>query len=804
MHTTSRNWPVALALVVPPLVLFWPFVCGGKALFWGTPLLQFYPWRELAVQMLRSGQLPLWNPYLGNGAPLAANLQSAIFYPLNVLYLLIPVRWAMGYTAVLHVLLAGWFMYLYGRTLGLSRFASVIGGLAYALSGYMVARLGFLTENAAFPWIALLFCLTERLVRRRDLFTALALGLVIGVQFLAGHAQTWTYSMWATGLYALFRAWQESREQESKRQESREQESKGREAGLGFQVRTWALFALAVAVGVAVAAVQILPTWELTRLSQRATGLDRDFAMQYSFWPWRVFTLFAPDFFGNPAHGNFGGYATYWEDAGYIGMLPLGLALYAVVKWGLARRRSESAEETGLRLVPFFGILAAGSLILAMGKNTPIFPLVYRYVPGFGLFQAPARLLCIYTLAMATLAAIGAESLRPGARLHVFCRLAIGGGAGMLLAALAGHFLVAGIRATFLDAVARFAVLFIISAALVLLHRPSRVWWPVLIVTFVAADLIVAGWGLNPAIDPRIYEVGTTIGAVLGKEKPARTFVFHDAEHAITFSEKYLSFRNYGPPDLERWWGMREALLPNVGVLERLSSANNFDPLQVGRTYDLGALVDSLPPMDTLPLLGRMNVGYVITGTADVSLAGLELIHANEDIAVYRNPYALPRAWIVSQARVIPDPPALLAELADPDFDPYRQVLLEQEPANPPASCGPQIPDSELTLRERPNGITITVPSGAGGYLVCADTWYPGWRAYVDGVEVEVLRVNYAFRAVALPADAHEVVFVYQPRSFVAGGLISAAALAMVSLACPARLRRWRRRGGDDVSSQAG
>jgi hypothetical protein len=785
VRTTSRSWPVVLALVVPPLVLFWPFVLGGKVLFWGTPLLQFYPWRELATQILRSGHLPLWNPYLGNGTPLAANLQSAIFYPLNALYLIIPVRWAIGYTAVLHVLLAGWFMYLYGRTLGLSRFASVIGGLAYALSGYMVARLEFLTENAAFPWIALLFCLTERLIQRRDRLTAVALGLAVGAQFLAGHAQTWTYSMWATGLYVLVRAWQERRGQET-----------------GF-LRAWTLFALAVAVGVGVAAVQIIPTRELTRLSQRATGLDWDFATQYSFWPWRILTLFAPDFFGNPARGDFWGYATYWEDAGYIGVLPLGLALFAMAKWVLTKRRREGIEGTGLRLVPFFGLLAAGSLILAMGKNTPIFPLVYRYVPGFGLFQAPARLLCIYTLAMATLAAIGAETLRPGARLHTFCRLAIAGGAGMLLASLAGRFLLVEIRVTFLDAVARFAVLFITSAGLVLLQRPSRAWWSVLTVFFVAVDLIVAGWGLNLAIDPHIYDAGTNSGAALREQEPSRTFIFHDAEYAITFSEKYLSFQDFGSPDLNRWWGMREALLPNLGTIERLPSTNNFDPLQVGRIDDLIALADDLTPMDALPLLGRMNVGYVISGTADTALTGLELVHANEDVAVYRNPHVMPRAWIVSQARVIPDPSALLAELADPAFDPRHQVLLEREPATLPLDSREQNSGSGLTLRERPNQVTITVPPGAGGYLVCADTWYPGWRAYVDGAEVEVLRANYAFRAIVLPTGAREVTFVYRPRSFLTGGLISVATLAIVGLGGLARLNHRRRQDKGDVPSQA-
>jgi hypothetical protein len=79
-----------------PLILFWRIVFAGRVLFWGVPLLQFYPWQQFAAEMWRSGNVPLWNPFVGNGAPLAANLQSAVFYPLNILYLLLPVERAMG------------------------------------------------------------------------------------------------------------------------------------------------------------------------------------------------------------------------------------------------------------------------------------------------------------------------------------------------------------------------------------------------------------------------------------------------------------------------------------------------------------------------------------------------------------------------------------------------------------------------------------------------------------------------------------------------------------------------------------
>ena len=82
-HRLSRFTFYAV-LVLLPLVLFAPIVFGGRVLYWGVPLMQFYPWQHLAVETWRAGSVPLWNPLAGAGAPLAANLQTAAFYPLNL------------------------------------------------------------------------------------------------------------------------------------------------------------------------------------------------------------------------------------------------------------------------------------------------------------------------------------------------------------------------------------------------------------------------------------------------------------------------------------------------------------------------------------------------------------------------------------------------------------------------------------------------------------------------------------------------------------------------------------------------
>jgi len=384
---------IAVIFILPLVVLFGRILLGGQVLFWGTPLLQFYPWRILALAALRAGQVPLWNPYLGNGAPLAANLQSAIFYPPNWLYFLGPVEWLMGIIAVLHVLWAGLGMFAFVRALGLRLFAAAVSGLSFMLSGYLIARLGFLSMTTAYAWLPWLMLGVERIVTRCRLADALLLGLMLGLQFLAGHAQTSFYSGLALAAYAAFRIGFVNRKGRKEREE------KSEFCFAPFAVRI-GLLALAALLGTGLAAIQLVPTGELMQLSQRSAGLDYDFAMTYSFWPWRLLTLWAPNFFGQPASGNYWGYGAYWEDDGYLGVLPLLLASASIVTW---RRKRHL-------LVPFFAGMALVALVLALGRNTPIYPWLFRHVPGFGLFQAPARLLALYTLAVSVLAGIGAEA----------------------------------------------------------------------------------------------------------------------------------------------------------------------------------------------------------------------------------------------------------------------------------------------------------------------------------------------------------------------------------------------------------
>jgi len=735
-----------------PLLLLWPFFFQGKVLFWGTPLTQFYPWRELAVEMLQAGQFPLWNHYVGSGAPLLANHQTAVFYPLFVLYLLFPTEQALVYEVAIHLALAGLFTYFYGRGIGLGRPGALVAGLSFMGSGFLISRLGFPSMVAAAAWLPLLFLLTHRLVRAPSPQRLAALGIVIGVQFLAGHAQLWYYSVWGIGLYAFYLGW--------------------RWGGIKGCVRSASLLAGAGLLGISLAAVQLLPTAEMALISQRRGGAEWEFAMTYSFWPWRFITLLVPDFFGNPAHGNYWGYANYWEDCGYIGVLPFILACWALLLW----LKKEKAR--GFVLLPFFLALIPLSLLLALGKNTPVYPLIFRYVPGFGFFQAPSRFLYLYTFAMAVVAGIGMDSLRVRPFPAGAAERLLVGGLALCIGAVTAHILPLRIKETFALGLLRFAPLLIASAALLRFYPRlgRRRWW--LFPFLVGVDLLLFGWGFTPAISPELYHLPTDTGRFFAAQKgPFRIYTFGPEEYHIKY-ERYFRFDDFGPEDVSYWKGMRESQIPQLNMFEKLEHARVFDPLMVGRYRRLLDIIDEAPLGEALKLLGMLNVRYILSARP---IPGLEPVVQRGGYLIYENGRFLPRAYVVSRARRASDDEAALAMVASPDFDPAEEVIVSAGGALPTQGHSP--PRYAIQrLQYLFNEVRIEIVVERPGYLVLSQTWYPGWQVYVDGKLAPLLRANYALMAVEVGQGSHSVVFCYRPLAFRAGAVISLTSLALVLL----------------------
>ncbi|MEK6222262.1 MAG: YfhO family protein, partial [Chloroflexota bacterium] len=305
--------PLILVLAAP-FIMLRDLLLPGKAMFWGTPMLQFVPWWTQAWRTLQIGQIPLWNPMVGMGAPLLANYQSGLFYPPNWSYFLLAaiadipgIAVGMGWMTAFHFAFAGWGMVMLVRRLGWPVLSQTVAGLAFGLSSYLIGRAQFLAMLSSLAWLPWVMLAAYNLIFSLNKKKATAkLALVIGMQLLAGHAQISWYTLILAAAWMIYWALQVYGWQEI--------------------YKPLINFAIAAGWGGALAAVQLFPTAEYLIQSQRASAVELNFATTYSFWPWRIITTFFPDLFGSPATGDFWGYATYWEDALYIGVLGILLA----------------------------------------------------------------------------------------------------------------------------------------------------------------------------------------------------------------------------------------------------------------------------------------------------------------------------------------------------------------------------------------------------------------------------------------------------------------------------------------------
>jgi hypothetical protein len=615
---------------------------------------------------------------------------------------------------------------------------------------------------------------------------AALLALTIALQFLAGHAQTSYYSALIVAAFALVRIVQHT--------------ARASQRGID---RTWrwarsiGLMALAALWGIALAAIQLLPTAELTVHSQRSGTLsDLTFAYELSFWPWRLISLLAPDFFGNPARNEYWAYGTYWEEAAYIGILPLMLVAAAVAGWWRRRREKESGP---LVLVPFFALLSLLSLVLALGNHTPLYPLLFRYLPGFGFFQAPARLVIGYALGLALLAGIGASTLRLTPLARTLLRIVTIAGLGMAIGGALARIALPDIRSSFSDSMIRLGVTLALSAGLLLLRgrrlRGKR--WETMAILLIVADLLAFGWGLAPGTDSSVYRNRVASAEFLQDQPPGRIFVTEP--YALETYDQYVSLAAFGSTEPDYLQGLRESLIPNLNSQHHLPGVGNYDPLTVGAYRDLYELLEGEPgaPVDLdehRPLLNLFGARYLIT-TDELDLPLLydagPLIYANEE--------ALPAAWVVHRARVVDDEQARIDALQDPAFDPRTEVLLSLEPGPSPAPGTATVEsESPSVLRQGPDQVIVEVDMAQPGYLVLADTYYPGWTATANGEAVEILSANHAFRAVQLERGHHRIVYQYAPRSFRLGAWITAIGTLLLAAALVVgRLQAQGRQIGD-------
>ncbi|MGB1287678.1 MAG: hypothetical protein ACPG7F_14160, partial [Aggregatilineales bacterium] len=387
---------IPVLILIPALVvIFHQLALTDMILARGDTYVYFYPYRDALHEALRNGELPLWTSDIFMGVPLLANPQVGTFYPLNWLTVPFSTPDAIRLQVFMHLMLAGTGVFLLYRRI-FSRnavFPALIAALIFAAGGYSGAHVEQINQLQGIAWLpAIFYALHYLMITSRKMPAMLLIALLFALQLVTGHTQTVFITGIGLGLYVLLYQFT-------------------REKALSLKMRhslIVGLLLLGAAMGALVlASPQLLPTMELTGLSNRSGGFSAQEATSFSLPPHYIGRSFLPNYDGQ----LFGEYVAY---TGIIGLV--------LAAWGIVAGRDTSRQKW------LWLTLAIIGLLLAFGRYNPVYMLLAE-LPGFNFFRVPARWLALTALSLSLLAGYGCQILlqqsRPALRPIFFAMLPI-------------------------------------------------------------------------------------------------------------------------------------------------------------------------------------------------------------------------------------------------------------------------------------------------------------------------------------------------------------------------------------------
>ncbi|MBI5472549.1 MAG: YfhO family protein [Ignavibacteriae bacterium] len=734
---TLKDWH-CVAILAALTVIFFHKILLGQAYFWEDFLYQNFPFRSFAATSLAMGQMPLWNPYTFNGMPFLADIQTTVLYLPTLLLTLFVSNGSLSYywlevVIILHFVLAGVGMFYLAKSFGLHNVPSLFAGAAYMLSGYMIVHAIHqqnVTLVAWYPLIMLFF--RKALMEQRWLFVFVC-GLTLGHSILAGYPQLSLYIYFFLGLYFLFELLTTFTRSELLSRPSLVMTSKA---------------AVIVVISVALAMIQLLPTFELSALSERAQ-ITFEKASEGSLAWSQLATLFFPKMFGSAAASGFeyfgpGQYFYYWETCVYLGVLPLLLGVLSVSAWKNKH-------------VKFLWGMAIFSLLFALGDNFVLFRVFFDFVPGFSKFRIPARMGIFLTLAIALLSAFSLQQLlyekRESADRKTQRNVLLGVVAlGALLYALisSGSFAGSMSGASFRDAatiiskgitpsllllLASGGVLFVLIVKGMFIRFAGLI---ILLLFFL--DVFVFGGNQNNAeINPNDY---------FNRQSTLAEFLKNDGKQELF----RINTRNS--------YGILPGWDRNQGMVDRIFMLEGYTPLTLQRKYAPVASPDVLYDL--------LNVKYKTVFDEKTGQQNF-----------VEHPNRMPRAFFLYDTHVARSEQELLDFIKSPVFNHRTTAVLEKELGTTLASpSAPPKWNARITHYTN-NEIAFDASTSHDGLLVLSEMHYPGWKAFVDGIETEIYRTDYNLRSVFVPAGEHKIEMQFAPSSFRNGMWISITALTV-------------------------
>lgn len=691
-------------------------------------ITQMYPWRYFTIQTWKRGEVPLWNPYSFSGTPHLANYQSAVLSPFNVLFFIFPFLDAWSLLILLQPLLSGMFMYPFMRSIHTKKAGSLIAAISFMFCGFLTVWMGYGTLDYAILFLPLALFAIEQFFKKGKPYFLLLLMVTIPLSFFSGHFQISIYFFLFVLCFTLY-MYVTTREKK----------------------KTIAAI-LFITLGLFLTAPQLFPSIEYYLQSYRSSVFQKNEAIPLAYLP----TFLAPDFFGNPVTRNdwFGHYAE-WN--GYFGAISFLLAGYI-----LFRKKSQETL--------FFLYVGIGALLLAF--NTPILDMfIQLHIPVLST-SALSRIIVIFSFCFSILAGKGSDQMREDIQERRFkyivfesifftVILCVLWSIVLFKLFLPADKLSIARSNLLLPSYLFCSFLFLMAFSFFAKGKKKSLFVSSLVVFLVSFDLLrfAMKW---QSFDPRnlVYPQTPTTAQFQNISSYQRVFGNLGGEALVYFGlpsiEGYdaLYIKRYGEFIASLSSGTPGDLGRSVVLFPKNSAYSQFALNLLGVRYIIHKLSDD-HAIWTFPFWRYPNGTFVLS-------------YKDNRYEIYTNTLSFPRAFLADSYRVV-EQNHVIQTLFQTANDARHTLILASDPM---VSVQKGFGSASITSY-KPTEVIIKTTSAANKLLFLSDNYYPGWNAYIDGVQTPIFRADYTFRSVFVPKGEHIIQFVFAPMSFSIGILVA-------------------------------
>lgn len=719
-----------------------------------------YPFKVLGVEILRDGELPLWNPYNGSGMPLLATLQWGFFNPFNIFFLFLPNYLAWTFHIILQVFFLSLFTYLYCKKIHISSNGAIFSTIVFVFSGFVVIRLIF--GNIIYPLIALplLLYLIEIFFEESKSKKLYFIPLIVAFSIISGHPHMTFYVLVFSFSYFLYKILTENKKNKSSKT---------------------VFFTVLVLLGVGLTGIQIIPAIELLANAninpQSSQFIFNRFLLPIS----HLITILVPNYFGNQATYNYWGAGDYIETAAAVGTIPF---FFAFLTYFKTSSRVKNVQKF-YKVVVLITILSTLNWFIPKLLSTLPIPIIST--------GPPSRVFVLTTFSLAILAGYGFDkwfSLKKFGKTILYqCGLFVFAICALFLSTLflyvanisCNNSIIYNCRLIALRNTSLEVFFLVIGLGLLfvyfLLKKKSKIRYiPYIIIFF---TLVLGLYNSNKTLPfstkETILKNHQLIEVLQNKTGIYRVFGFGSANIKTNLATHFKFFDpNYFDPLYNKRYGELIAFA-NTGIFPPPLTRSDVEIVRDIKT-------DSSLDKRRFRLFNLIGIKYLIykIPEAPKNPPFKKIFWANNDWTIRINEETLSRAYITNQFEVVPNKQARLKRLFDETFDYRKKVILEEQPKLS-FPINEEQPDYTLVIKSyEANRVSMITQVQSNSFLVLSDNYFPGWKAIVDGKERKIYRANYTFRAVEIPKGNHTITFLYQPTSLIMGITISLVSLIVL------------------------